>query len=199
VKAPATPDAAPSSSKKSKTHPPKLHDIVQGMERVIGMMEETLQICERAQRSMQDASHRKTFPFGLRPSSDAYACQVVKSIQIQSGRQQPSSDLKVETRTRRDPLDVTCICARHTLCGCRLWKKIDQERDASRVVRTPTSPNDGEFQKARIRISPNDQRSTRRRVLVVSANDPPRVGAADSKEARQIQANANRAQRQAEE
>jgi hypothetical protein len=73
VKAPVTPDAAPSSSKKSKTHPPKPYDIVQGMERVIDMMDETLQICKRAQRSTQDASHRKTLPFGLRPSSSTYA------------------------------------------------------------------------------------------------------------------------------
>jgi hypothetical protein len=46
------------------------------------MMEETLQICERAQ---QDASHRRTFPFGLRSPSDVYAQQEAKSIQIQSG------------------------------------------------------------------------------------------------------------------
>jgi hypothetical protein len=84
VKAPATPDAAPTSSKKLKTHPPKPYDIVQGMERVIDMMEETLQICEKAQRSTQDASHRKTFPFGMRPPSDMYARQAAKSIQIQS-------------------------------------------------------------------------------------------------------------------
>jgi hypothetical protein len=56
------------------------------MERVIGMMEETLQICERAQRSKQDASCHQTFPFGLRPSSDAHARQAAKSFQIQSGR-----------------------------------------------------------------------------------------------------------------
>jgi hypothetical protein len=73
VKAPATSDTAPNISKKSKTHLPKPYDIVQGMERVIDMMEETLQICKRAQRSTQDTSHRKTFPFGLRPPSDAYA------------------------------------------------------------------------------------------------------------------------------
>jgi hypothetical protein len=40
-------------------------------------------------------------------------------------------------------------------------------------------------------ISPNNQRFTRWHVLVVSANDPPRVGATDSEEARRIQANAN--------
>jgi hypothetical protein len=84
-KAPATPDATPSSCKKSKTHALKPYDIIQGMEHVIDMMVETLQICERAQRSTQDASHRKTFPFGLRPSSDAYVRQAAKSIQIQSG------------------------------------------------------------------------------------------------------------------
>jgi hypothetical protein len=73
MKAPATLDAAPSSSKKSKTHPPKSYDI-------IDMMEETLQICKRAQRSMHDVSHRKTFPFCLWPSNDVYACQTAKSI-----------------------------------------------------------------------------------------------------------------------
>jgi hypothetical protein len=118
------------------------------MERVIDMMEKTLQICERAQCSTQDASHHKTFPFGLRPPSDVYTRQVVKSIQIQSGRQKPSGDLKVEAHAHRDPLDVPCIYhkgARHTLRGCQLWKKIDQKRDASRTARAPASPDDVEF------------------------------------------------------
>jgi hypothetical protein len=118
-----------------------------------------------------------------------YTRQAAKSIRIQPGRQQPSGDLKVETRARRDPLDVPCIYhkgARHILHGCRLRKKIDQDRDASRAVRAPTSPDDGEFQKARIRISPNDQRSTWWHVLVVSANDPPRIGVTDFEEARRI-------------
>jgi hypothetical protein len=112
------------------------------------MMEETLQICERAQRSTQDASRRKTFPFSLRPPSDAYTRQATKSIQIQSGRQRSSGDLKTEPRARHDPLDVSCTYhkgARHTLRGCRLRKKIDQERDASRATRTPASLDVGEF------------------------------------------------------
>jgi hypothetical protein len=90
------------------------------MECIIDMMEETLQICERAQRSTQDASHCKTFPFNLRPPGDVYKQQAAKSIQIQSGRHQPTSDLKVELRARRDPLDVPCIYhkgAQHTLRG----------------------------------------------------------------------------------
>jgi hypothetical protein len=79
-KAPTMPDATRSPSKKSKTYPLKPYDIIQGMERIIDMMDETLQICERAQCSTQDALHRKTFPFGLRPSGDAYARQAAKSI-----------------------------------------------------------------------------------------------------------------------
>jgi hypothetical protein len=86
VEAPATLDAVPSSGKKSKTHPPKPYDIVQGIELIIDMMEETLQICERVQCSTQEASHRKTFPFGLRAPSGVYTRQAAKSIQIQSGR-----------------------------------------------------------------------------------------------------------------
>jgi hypothetical protein len=61
------------------------------------------------------------------------------------------------------------------------------------------SLDDGEFQKATIHISPNGQRSTWRRVLVVSVNDPPRVVMTDSEEPRGIQANMNRAHRRAEE
>jgi hypothetical protein len=85
MNAPVMPVAAPSSSQKSKTHPPKPYDIIQRMERVIDMMEETLQIYKRAQRSTHDSSHRKSFSFGLRPPSDTYARQVTKSIQNQSG------------------------------------------------------------------------------------------------------------------
>jgi hypothetical protein len=72
------------------------------------MMEETLLICERAQRSTQAASRRKTFPFGLLLSRDTHARQVAKSIQIQSGRRESSGDLKIEPRAHRDPLDVPC-------------------------------------------------------------------------------------------
>jgi hypothetical protein len=42
VKIPATPVAGPASDLKLKTHPPKPYDIVQGMEQVIDMLEETL-------------------------------------------------------------------------------------------------------------------------------------------------------------
>jgi hypothetical protein len=150
VKIPTSPVAAPASDLKSKTQPTKPYDIVQGMERVIDMMEETLQIYERSQRSSQTASHRKTFPFGLRPPSDAYIRRATKSSQMQSRRRESSGNLKTKPHARRDPLDVSCTYhkgARHTLRGCRLRKKIDQERTALRGTRTLTSPDVGEFQK----------------------------------------------------
>jgi hypothetical protein len=48
VKIPATPVAVPVFDLVSKTHPPRPYDIIQGMGHVIDVMEETLQICERA-------------------------------------------------------------------------------------------------------------------------------------------------------
>jgi hypothetical protein len=135
-------------------------------------------------------------PFNLRLSSNAHARQEAKSIQILSRRRESSGDLNIKPRVRRDLLDVPCTYhkgARHTHRGCRLWKKIDWECDASHSVWTPTSPDIAEFQKPRIRVSPNDQRSIRRRVLVVSANEPPQVGVTDSEEAHHIQGNANHA------
>jgi hypothetical protein len=45
VRIPATPVAAPASDLKLKTHPPKPYDIIQEMECVIDMIEETLRIC----------------------------------------------------------------------------------------------------------------------------------------------------------
>jgi hypothetical protein len=148
VKIVTAPAAAPVSDLTSETHPPKPYDIVQGMERVIDMMEETLQICKRGQRSMQIASRRKTSPFGLRPSIDVYARLATKSSQIQSGWRESYGDLKPELLARHDPFNILCTYhkgARHTLCGCRLRKKIDQGRTTPSTTRTPTSPDSGEF------------------------------------------------------
>jgi hypothetical protein len=46
VNVPATSGIVPNSGRKSKTHLPKPYDLVQAMERIVDMMEETLQICE---------------------------------------------------------------------------------------------------------------------------------------------------------
>jgi hypothetical protein len=108
AKIPVTHIVVPIFDLASETHLPKPYDIVQGMERIIDMMEETLQICERSQRSTQTTSRRKTFPFGLRPPSDVYTRQTAKSPQFQSERQELSGDLKTELRVCRDPLDVPC-------------------------------------------------------------------------------------------
>jgi hypothetical protein len=113
------------------------------------------------------------------------------SMVARSGVVFPASmaDMKIEPRTRRNPLDVPCTNhkgARHSLRGCWLQKKLDRDRDTSHGAQTPTSPDVGKFQKAQIRVSPNDQRYTRQCVMVVSVNDPPRVGETHSEEARRI-------------
>jgi hypothetical protein len=72
VKIATTPIATSVSDLASEPQPPKPYDIVQGMEHVISIMEDTLQICERAQCSTQMAPCYGTFPFGLRPHGDIY-------------------------------------------------------------------------------------------------------------------------------
>jgi hypothetical protein len=67
--------ATPASDPASETDPPKPYDMIQGMKRVISMMEDTLQICERAQRSTRVVQPPRAFPFGLRLPSDVYARQ----------------------------------------------------------------------------------------------------------------------------
>jgi hypothetical protein len=133
--------------------------LLQGMERVISMMEDTLQICERAQCSTRAMSPPGAFPFGLRPPSDVYAHQAVKSPQIQSMQQRPSGNLKPEFRACRNPLDVPCTYhkgAQHTLRGCRLGKKIDRER-LPHTTQTSAPLDGGEFQKVRVHVSSNDR------------------------------------------
>jgi hypothetical protein len=49
AKIPAIPIVVSVSDLELKTHPPKPCDVVQRIECIIDMMEETLQICERAQ------------------------------------------------------------------------------------------------------------------------------------------------------
>jgi hypothetical protein len=56
----------------TETHPLKPYDIVQGIECVICMIKDTLQICEQVQRSMQMALRHGTYPFGFRPPTDVY-------------------------------------------------------------------------------------------------------------------------------
>jgi hypothetical protein len=63
VKAPTMPDTALSSIKKSKTHLPKPYDIVQGMDRVIDMMEETLPDLRKSPAINSRCVAPQNFPF----------------------------------------------------------------------------------------------------------------------------------------
>jgi hypothetical protein len=106
------------------------------------MMEETLQICERAQHLTQDASHLKTFPSGLRPSSDAHSRQPSPSRSNLGGAGHlATSRLSLAPAATRSTYRALHKGTRHTLCGCRLRKKIDKENNAPCRARTPMSPD----------------------------------------------------------
>jgi hypothetical protein len=83
---PTTSVAAPVSDLVSETHPPKPYDLVQGIERVASMLEETLQICERAERSTRSAQRPTAFPFGLRPSAAVFTEEMEEAWSGAGGR-----------------------------------------------------------------------------------------------------------------
>jgi hypothetical protein len=182
VKIVTAPAAAPVSDLAPETHPPKYYDIVQGMERVISIMEEALQICERAQRSTQMASRHKTFPFGLRPPSDVYACQATRSPGSNLGggshlaTSSPSSVHAAIHSMYRAPItrahDIPSAAAG---CGRRSTRSV--------LLPTPREPphlRTAASSRRSRSMSPHDHGSILCRVLVVSESEPPRHGATDS-------------------
>jgi hypothetical protein len=158
VEAPATLDVVPSSGKKLMAHPPKPYDIIKGMERVIDMMEKTLQLCEQA------SAQRKT-RHTARPSR--LVCGLPATCTNNMRQSRSRSNLcninhLATSRSNQTPVATpstyhasTTKGERHMLRGYRP-RKIDQERDVARATQAPTSLDGGEFQKARIRISPNN-------------------------------------------
>jgi hypothetical protein len=83
---PATPVVASVSDPESETHPPKPFDLVQGIERVANMLEETLQICERAERSTRSTQCPAALPFGLRSSPEVWTQEMEEAWTRAAGR-----------------------------------------------------------------------------------------------------------------
>jgi hypothetical protein len=69
---------APATNLLEKTHPATRCDLIKGMDRIINMMQETLQICEQAQRSPRSVSGPSCEPFGLTSSANVYSDKMAK-------------------------------------------------------------------------------------------------------------------------
>jgi hypothetical protein len=131
VKIVMAPAAAPVSDLASEIHLPKPYNIIQGMERVIDMMEETLQICKRSLALNANGIAPQDLPLRSVTTSDIYAHQATRSPQIHLGggshvaTLSPSSTYTVIRWTYRAPItrvhDTPSAAAD---CGRRLTRSI---------------------------------------------------------------------------
>jgi hypothetical protein len=67
-----------------ETHPPSPSDLIAGIDRVEGMLSNTIKVCERVKRPRRTSSPSNT-PLGLRNAAHVASLYMKRKIQIESG------------------------------------------------------------------------------------------------------------------
>jgi hypothetical protein len=177
----------------TETHPPTLSDLIAGINRVEGMLSDTIKICERVKRP-RTTSLPSSMPLGLRNAAHVASRFMKRKIQIESG---PNSQ---DRRSRRNHLDKPCPIhetSKHTAHQYHVLKKLCRPLTMAhrRRLNQESSSDRLAFQVAHTMISPNypgeELETLDRQILVVSADVPPQDGETD--EQRQERENANTA------
>jgi hypothetical protein len=104
----------------TKAHPPTSRDLITGIDRVEGMLSDTIKICERVKRPRVTSSP-SSMPLGLRNAAHVASRYMKRKIQIESG---PNSQ---DRGNCRNHLDEPCPIhekSKHTACQCRVLKKL---------------------------------------------------------------------------
>jgi hypothetical protein len=164
-----------------KTHPPTPSDLITEIDRVEGMLSDTIKVCERVKRPRTTPS-TSSMPLGLRNASHVASRYMKRKIQIESG-------LNSQDRgSRGNHLDEPCPIhenSKHIARLCRVLKKFCRPLTAAHRHRLDqeSSPDRPAFQVAHTTISPNypgeDFETPDRQILVVSADVPPQDGETD--------------------
>jgi hypothetical protein len=185
----------------SETQPPTPRDLIARINRVEGMLSDTIKVYERVKHP-RTTSSLSSMHLGLRNAARVASCYMKRKIQIESGpRTQDSGSC-------RSHLDEPCPFhekSKHTACQCRVLKKFRQPLTAAhrRQLNQESSPDRLAFQVAHTTISPNypgeESETQDHQILVVSADVPPQDGETDEQRQESENANAARAiQRQQE-
>jgi hypothetical protein len=66
-----------------ETHPPTPSDLIVGIDRVEGMLSDTIKVCERVKRPHMTSSP-SSMPLGLRNAAHIASCYMKRKIQIES-------------------------------------------------------------------------------------------------------------------
>jgi hypothetical protein len=85
----------------TETHPPTPSNLIAGIDRVEGMLFDTIKICEHVKRPRMTSSP-SSMPLGLRNVAHVASCYMKRKIQIESG---PNSQ---DCGSRRYHLDEPC-------------------------------------------------------------------------------------------
>jgi hypothetical protein len=180
-----------------KTHPTTPSDLIVGIDRVDGMLSDTIKVCECVKRPRMTPS-TSSMPIGLRNAARIASWYMTRKIQIES-------ELYHQDRgTYGNHLDDPCPIhenSKHTACQCRVLKKLHRPLTAAhhRRLNQESSLDRLAFQVAHTMISPNypgeELETLDRQILVVSADVPPRDGEIDTQRQERENANAARAVR----
>jgi hypothetical protein len=184
-----------------ETHPPTPSDLITGIDRVEGMLSDTIKACECVKRP-RTTPLASSMPLGLHNATHVASLYMKHKIQIESG-------LNSQDRgSRRNHLDEPCPIhekSKHTARQCRVLKKFRQPLTAAhrRRLNQESSPDRLAFQVAHTTISPNypgeEFETLDRQILVVSTDVPPQDGETDEKRQERENANAARAVRRQQE
>jgi hypothetical protein len=95
-----------------ETHPPTPSDLIVGIDRVEGMLSDTIKVCERVKHPRTTLSP-SSMPLGLRKATHVASRYMKRKIQIESG---PNSQ---DRGSRRNHFDEPCPIyekSKHTVC-----------------------------------------------------------------------------------
>jgi hypothetical protein len=185
----------------TETHPPSPSDLIAGIDRVEGMLSDTIKVCERVKRPHM-TSPPSSMPLGLRNAAHVASRYMKRKIQIEFG---PKTQ---ERGSRRNHLDEPCPIhekSKHTTHQCRVLKKLRRPLTTAhhRQLDRETSPDRLAFQIARTTISPNypgeEIETLDCEILVISADVPPQDGETDEQRQERENTNTARADRRQQE
>jgi hypothetical protein len=103
-----------------ETHPPTPSDLIARIDRVEGMLSDTIKVCECVKRP-RTTSSPSSMPLGLRNAAYVASRYMKRKIQIESG---PNSQGR---GSRRNHFDEPCPIhekSKHTACQCRVLRKL---------------------------------------------------------------------------
>jgi hypothetical protein len=104
----------------SETHPPTPSDLIAGINRVEGMLSDTIKVCERVKRPCT-TSLPSSMPLGLRNIARVASRYMKRKIQTESG---PKTQDRGSCRSHLDEPCPIHEKPKHTARQCRVLKKL---------------------------------------------------------------------------